>query len=75
MTDCIVDYLWHVSHPTPLPRIGAPATRALKSAGYHSLDDLHGASRTMLLTLHGVGPRAIQLLDEALAANAMALAD
>lgn len=68
-------YRGRVSNPTPLPKIGAPASRALQSAGYRSVEDLHGASRTMLLTLHGVGPRAIQLLEEAMAANAMSLAD
>jgi hypothetical protein len=64
-----------VSNPTPLPKIGAPGTRALRSAGYHSQEDLNGAGRTVLLELHGMGPRAIQLLEEAMAANAMSLSD
>ena len=63
-----------MSRSTPLPRIGAPATRALAAAGYATLEDLDGVSRTMLLGLHGVGPRAINLLDEAMAEEGLALA-
>ena len=61
---------------TPLlPPVGAPATRALTAAGYRTLADLDGVSRTSLLALHGVGPRAMRILEEALAARGMALAD
>ena len=68
-------YRFRVSDPPPLPKIGAPATRALRSAGYHSLEDLDGASRRMLLDLHGVGPRALQVIDEAMSATTLSLAD
>ncbi|AGZ46066.1 hypothetical protein [Actinoplanes friuliensis] len=54
--------------------IGAPATRALHGAGYHRLEDLNGASRAALAALHGVGPKALRLLDEALAARGLTLA-
>lgn len=64
-----------MSDPTPLPKIGAPATRALTAAGYTCLEDLDGASRAALLSLHGVGPRAIRILDEAMATTALALDD
>ena len=60
---------------TPLPKIGAPATRALTAAGYQHLEDLDGVSRASLLALHGVGPRAIRILDEAMAARGLAFAD
>lgn len=50
-----------------LPRIGAPATRALHGAGYHSLRDLDGVSRRDLARLHGVGPKAIGILADAMA--------
>jgi len=49
-----------------LPKIGAPATRALEAAGYTSLSDLAGASRAHLAKLHGVGPRAIETIQAAL---------
>lgn len=64
-----------MSTSTPLPKIGAPATRALAAAGYDFLEDLDGVSRSSLLTLHGVGPRAIRILDEALTLRGLALAD
>ena len=60
---------------TALPKIGAPATRALTAAGYHCLEDLAGSSRTTLLALHGVGPRAIRLLDEAMAEHGLSFTD
>jgi hypothetical protein len=46
--------------------IGAPATRALVSAGHTELGDLSGAPMLELTALHGVGPKAIRLLQEAL---------
>jgi hypothetical protein len=51
-----------------LPReIGAPATRALEGAGYSRLAQLDGVAAADLLRLHGVGPRAVRILTEALA--------
>jgi hypothetical protein len=64
-----------MSETFPLPKIGCPATRALNAAGYHSVNDLDGGSRTALLALHGVGPRAIRILDEAMQESALSLAD
>jgi predicted flap endonuclease-1-like 5' DNA nuclease len=59
-----------------LPRgIGAPAGRALSSAGYTRLAQLTSVSEAELLRLHGVGPRAIRLLREALAAKGLAFAE
>lgn len=46
--------------------IGAPATRALNNAGYRSLEQLAGVAENDLLALHGVGPKAIRILREAL---------
>ena len=57
---------------TALPRIGAPATRALASIGITSLEDVAGRSTDELLALHGFGPRAIRILTEALAAEGLA---
>jgi hypothetical protein len=64
-----------MSETSSLPKVGAPATRALNGAGYHSLEDLDGVSRTSLLALHGVGPRAIRIIDEAMSAGPYSLAD
>lgn len=59
----------------PLPQaVGRPASRALFSAGYRSLDDLAGASEAKLAQLHGVGPKALAVLKAALAARGTPLA-
>lgn len=58
-----------------LPKLGAPATRALATAGYTRLDQLDGVSAASLLALHGFGPKAIRLLREAMAGTGMTLPD
>ena len=47
-------------------RVGRPATGALVDAGYRTLADLP-ADLDALLALHGVGPKAVRLLGQALA--------
>jgi len=50
-----------------LPReIGRPALRALLGAGIITLADAAQRSRDELLALHGVGPKAMRILDESL---------
>jgi predicted flap endonuclease-1-like 5' DNA nuclease len=56
-----------------LPRIGAPATRALEAAGRRRLAQVAELSEAELLALHGVGPRAVRILREALAAKGLSL--
>ncbi|MGO2052821.1 DNA-binding protein [Arthrobacter sp. MYb211] len=51
---------------TELPAIGAPATRALLSAGITSLEQAGETGEKALLRLHGVGPKALRILREAL---------
>ncbi len=46
--------------------IGAPARRALVGAGYTRLDSLTRVTEAELLRLHGVGPRALGVLRDAL---------
>ena len=46
--------------------IGRPATQALAGAGITSMDDVAARSEQELLALHGVGPRAVRILIEAL---------
>jgi hypothetical protein len=52
---------------TPLPKIGAPATRALENTGVQSLEDLAEWSEPDVLALHGMGPKAVGILRERLA--------
>ena len=53
--------------------IGAPATRALTAAGYTELGQLAGVPAAELGKLHGVGPKALRLLQEALQQQGMSL--
>ena len=57
-----------------LPKnIGAPATRALASAGYTTLPQLAAVPVAELKKLHCVGPKALKLLQLALEQHGMSL--
>jgi predicted flap endonuclease-1-like 5' DNA nuclease len=49
------------------PKIGAPALQALNGAGYTRLEQLTQISEADLAKLHGMGPKAIRILHQALA--------
>jgi hypothetical protein len=55
--------------------IGKPATRALVGAGYLRLDQFTMISEGEILKLHGVGPKALGLIRQALAAKGLSFAD
>lgn len=55
--------------------IGRPAQGALAHAGYHYLAQLTTVSEAELAKLHGVGPKAIERLRQALAAQGLRFAD
>jgi hypothetical protein len=57
----------------PPRNIGAPATRALTAAGYTELRQLADVPVADLKKLHGVGPKALRLLQEALEQHGMSL--
>jgi 3-deoxy-D-arabino-heptulosonate 7-phosphate (DAHP) synthase len=56
-----------------LPAVGAPARRALVAAGYESLRQLAGVPRASLSELHGVGPKALRILEAALEEHGLSL--
>jgi hypothetical protein len=57
-----------------LPRnIGAPATRALTAAGFTEVRQLADVPAADLKKLHGVGPKALRLLQEALEQRGLSL--
>ena len=68
--------IWRMgSADTGLPRsIGAPATRALTAAGYTDVRQLAGVPASELRKLHGVGPKALRLLQEELQRQGLSLA-
>jgi hypothetical protein len=51
---------------TDLPRLAAPARRALEGAGYRSLEQLARAKESDIAKLHGMGPNAMNALRNAL---------
>ncbi|OLT49195.1 hypothetical protein BJF85_10030 [Saccharomonospora sp. CUA-673] len=51
--------------------LGKTAPRELQSAGIDSLAKVSACTETELLAIHGVGPKAIRILREALAAKGL----
>lgn len=56
-----------------LPRIGAPASRGLGEAGFTALRQLAGVPRGDLAQLHGVGPKALDMIEAALNEHGLGL--
>lgn len=56
-----------------LPAIGKPAERALASAGITKLSDMPKHSLAELSALHGMGPKALKILQAALRKQKLAL--
>ncbi len=61
--------------PVPFPRTGAPALRALANAGYEHLQQLDGVPMRSVLDLHGMGPKGIRALRDAMSEHGWAFAD
>ncbi|WP_088809748.1 MULTISPECIES: DNA-binding protein [Listeria] len=57
---------------TNLPKIGKPATSALEAEGITTLEQVVAYDEKTLLALHGVGPKAIEILRKALAESGLA---
>lgn len=57
-----------------LPRMSKPAQRALAAAGYSQLEQLTKVSETEIAALHGMGPKALDELRRALAAQGTSFA-
>lgn len=57
-----------------LPKIGNPATRALNTIGITRLSQVPRFRRSEFAALHGVGPKALGILEQALAARGQGFA-
>jgi hypothetical protein len=55
-----------------LPKTSAPAMRALASIGVTRLDQLAEHREPAIATLHGMGPKALAILKEAMALHGLA---
>ena len=58
-----------------LPKLAAPAQRALAAAGIRSLSDVAQRSRAEVARLHGLGPAALASLESALSGSELAFAE
>ncbi len=64
-----------MTEPVDFPAgISAPATRALVAAGYTSIEQLADVPHSEVAALHGMGPKALRIIGEALAERGMSLA-
>jgi hypothetical protein len=66
-----VDEVDPVAQSQLTPRAGRPARGALAVHGYTSYEHLTTATAAELLKIHGVGPKAIRILGEELAARGL----
>ncbi|MCQ6559857.1 DNA-binding protein [Paenibacillus mendelii] len=57
-----------------LPKISKPATRNLAEAGYYKLEQFTKVTEADILKLHGVGPKAVRILNEALKERGLSFA-
>ena len=57
-----------------LPKLAAPARRALAGAGIQRLEQLTRFSEEQLKQLHGIGPNALKQLHQALRAKGLSFA-
>ncbi|MDF2716274.1 MAG: DNA-binding protein [Paenibacillus sp.] len=68
-----------INEPKPesdLPTgIGKPAQRALAGAGYLRLEQFTMISEAEVLKLHGMGPKALGIIRQALADKGLSFAD
>jgi DNA-directed RNA polymerase alpha subunit len=55
--------------------LSAPAQRALAHAGYTQIEQLANVAESEILKLHGMGPKSMPLLREALAAKGLRFAE
>lgn len=62
------------NQPGDLPKTSAPAQRALESIGITTLAQLSQHTRPAIAKLHGMGPKALGILQEALTAQGLTFA-
>jgi predicted Fe-Mo cluster-binding NifX family protein len=60
---------------TNLPKLAAPARRALHGAGSTRLEDLAKVTESDVMKLHGMGPNAMQVLRNALRERGLSFPD
>jgi len=64
----------HAPAGSDLPKLSAPAHRALAAVGVSRLEDLTKFTEKDIKNLHGMGPKGVRELHEALAQRGLAFA-
>jgi len=64
-----------IAQESDLPKLAAPAQRALAAAGIQKLKQLTKYSETDIKELHGIGPNALNALHRALKAKGLSFAN
>lgn len=64
----------NANQESDFPKISEPATRALSNAGLYRLEQLTKVTEADLLKLHGLGPKAIRILNEVLKEKGLSFA-
>lgn len=57
------------------PKTSKPAQQALNHAGYYRLEQLTEATEDEILALHGMGPKALDILRKALHEKGLSFAE
>ena len=65
----------NTSTATDLPKLAAPARRALASVGIETLDDCAKFTEDEISHLHGMGPKAMRQIRQALSAKQLSFAN
>jgi hypothetical protein len=60
---------------TNLPKLAAPARRALLGAGYTRIEHLTEVRESEVMRLHGMGPKAMRVLRDALQERGLSFRD
>jgi DNA-directed RNA polymerase alpha subunit len=60
---------------TDMPKLGVPARRALLNAGYTRLEHLTNVKESEVMKLHGMGPKAMEVLRNALQERGLSFRD
>lgn len=67
----------NLNNTTPeseLPKISKPANRELHNAGFYRLEQFTQITESDILKIHGVGPKAVRILNEALKEKGLSFA-
>lgn len=70
----MMDNFNKITQKSDLPKISEPATRALTNAGYSRLEQFTKVTEAEILKLHGVGPKAVRILNEVLKEKGLSFA-